>query len=74
VLEVDYQRERIGLSIKALQQPPAEGRQATGSAGRGPRPDRNAPPPQGGGGRPPVNPQKPATSVEDLMKKFNRPR
>jgi uncharacterized protein len=71
VLEVDYQRERIGLSIKALQQPPAEGRQATGSAGRGPRPDRNAPPPQGGGSRPPV---KPPTSVDDLMKKFNRPR
>ncbi|HEX7180208.1 MAG TPA: Tex family protein [Thermoanaerobaculia bacterium] len=32
VLEVDRQRERISLSIKALQQPPATGRPATGSA------------------------------------------
>ena len=31
VLEVDRQRERISLSIKALQQPPATGRPATGS-------------------------------------------
>jgi protein Tex len=77
VLEVDHQRERISLSIKALQQPPAEGRQATGSAGRGGRPDRSAP---GGGGqgiRPPAKPvpkpaPKPAASVEDLMRKFNR--
>jgi uncharacterized protein len=41
VLEVDYQRERIGLSIKALQQPPAVSpavaRQSTGSAARGAR-------------------------------------
>ena len=44
VLEVDHQRERISLSIKALQQPPAEGRQATGSAGRR-RPSRTATPP-----------------------------
>jgi uncharacterized protein len=75
VLEVDYQRERIGLSIKALQQPPAEGRPATGSAARGNRPDRNVP--QGGQGpRPPMKPQpqppKPSTTVDDLMKKFNR--
>jgi uncharacterized protein len=77
VLEVDYQRERISLSIKALQQPPVEGRHATGSAGRGGRPDRTAP---GGGGqgiRPPAKPvskpaPKPAASVEDLMRKFNR--
>jgi uncharacterized protein len=77
VLEVDHQRERISLSIKALQQPPAEGRQATGSAGRGGRPDRTGP---GGGGqgiRPPAKPvpkpaPKPAASVEDLMRKFNR--
>jgi protein Tex len=77
VLEVDHQRERISLSIKALQQPPAEGRQATGSAGRAGRPDRTAP---GGGGqgiRPPAKPvpkpaSKPAASVEDLMRKFNR--
>jgi protein Tex len=59
VLEVDYQRERISLSIKALQQPPVEGRHATGSAGRG--------------GRPPAKPApKPAATVEDLMRKFNR--
>ena len=57
VLEVDYQRERIGLSIKALQQPPAApARQAAGSAGR-----------------PPAKPPKPSVSVEDLMRKFNRP-
>jgi uncharacterized protein len=77
VLEVDHQRERISLSIKALQQPPVEGRHATGSAGRGGRPDRPAP---GGGGqgiRPQAKPvskpaPKPAASVEDLMRKFNR--
>jgi protein Tex len=73
VLEVDQQRERISLSIKALQQPPVEGRHATGSAGRTGRPDRTAP---GGGGqgiRPPAKPvPKPAASVEDLMRKFNR--
>ena len=73
VLEVDYQRERISLSIKALQQPPAEGRPATGSAGRSGRPDRNAQAPQGGN-RPPAKPSpKPQASLEDLMKKFNRP-
>lgn len=77
VLEVDHQRERISLSIKALQQPPAEGRQATGSAGRGGRPDRNAPAGKGMD-RPPVKPapkpaQKPTPTVEDLMRKFNRP-
>jgi protein Tex len=67
VLDVDYQRERISLSIKALQQPPVEGRPATGSAGRGK-----------GEGRPPVKPQpqppKQGASVEDLMRKFNRGR
>jgi uncharacterized protein len=64
VLEVDYQRERISLSIKALQQPPAEGRPATGS--RGGRP----------GGPPPAKPQPPKSgpTVEDLMRKFNRGR
>ena len=57
VLEVDYQRERISLSIKALQQPPAApARQASGSAGR-----------------PAAKPAKPSVSVEDLMRKFNRP-
>jgi protein Tex len=56
VLEVDYQRERISLSIKALQQPPAApARQASGSAGR-----------------PSVKPAKPSASVEDLMRRFNR--
>ncbi|HET7041595.1 MAG TPA: S1 RNA-binding domain-containing protein, partial [Gemmatimonadales bacterium] len=64
VLEVDYQRERISLSIKALQQPPAEGRHATGNAGR---------PAPKGGNRPPAKPSpKPAATMEDLMKKFNR--
>jgi protein Tex len=59
VLEVDYQRERIGLSIKALQQPPAApARQAAGSAGRG--------------SRLPVNPPKLGPTVEDLMRKFKR--
>ncbi|MFL6233927.1 MAG: Tex family protein [Thermoanaerobaculia bacterium] len=73
VLEIDYQRERISLSIKALQQPPAEGRHATGSAGRAGRPDRNTQASQGGN-RPPAKPQpKPQASLEDLMKKFNRP-
>jgi uncharacterized protein len=76
VLEVDHQRERISLSIKALQQPPAEGRPATGSAGRGGRPDRNVPAQaQKAGNRPPASkPQpKPQASLDDLMKKFNRP-
>jgi uncharacterized protein len=65
VLEVDYQRERISLSIKALQQPPAVSagapRQATGNAARGGRPPAKTPPPP-----------KPSSSVEDLMRKFNR--
>jgi protein Tex len=72
VMEIDVQRERIGLSIKALQQPPAEGRHATGSAGRSGRPTPNAP----GGNRPPAprpQPPKPQASMDDLMKKFNRP-
>jgi protein Tex len=81
VLEVDYQRERISLSIKALQQPPVEGRHATGSAGRGGRPDRPAPDGGSKGGRPPAKPApkptpqpaaKPAATLEDLMRKFNR--
>jgi uncharacterized protein len=61
VLEVDRERERIGLSIKALQTPPATGRQATGSAAKGGRP---APPPP--------KPKPAGPSVEDLMRKFNR--
>ncbi|MFL6195321.1 MAG: Tex family protein [Thermoanaerobaculia bacterium] len=73
VLEVDYQRERVGLSIKALQQPAAEGRHGMGSAGRGGRPDRNAQGPQGGN-RPPAKPApKPAPTLDDLVKKFKRP-
>jgi protein Tex len=72
VLEVDRERERISLSIKALQTPDANpGRPSAGSAsqGRGPRPDRPGP----GKGGPPPRPQKPpAPSVEDLMRKFNR--
>jgi uncharacterized protein len=77
VMEIDVQRERIGLSIKALQQPPAEGRHATGSAGRSGRPAPNAP---GGNHSPAPRPQpprpqppKPKASLDDLMKKFNRP-
>jgi uncharacterized protein len=77
VLEVDKQRERISLSIKALLPPPATSRPATGSAARGGRPDRDR---QGqGGGRPappqqqrPPKPKQEAT-LEDLMRKFNRP-
>jgi uncharacterized protein len=72
VMEIDVQRERIGLSIKALQQPPAEGRHATGSAGRSGRPTPNAP----GGNRPAAprpQPPKPQASLDDLMRKFNRP-
>ncbi|MES1242977.1 MAG: Tex family protein [Acidobacteriota bacterium] len=66
VLEVDYQRERISLSIKALQQPPVESpRHSTGNAARGGRPPAKTPPP------PPAQ-KKPAASVEDLMRKFNR--
>ena len=90
VMEVDYQRERIGLSIKVLQTPPAQqARQTAGSASRGARPDQRQ---QGKGGRPeaPASPSRPApapakpsgkmpppakqqpSSIEDLMRKFNR--
>ncbi len=80
VVEVDKQRERISLSIKALLTPPATGRPATGSA-KGGRPDRDR---QGqGGGRPSVPPSggrpapqqrspKQEPTIEDLMRKFNR--
>jgi len=65
VLEVDRERERIALSIKALQTPPANpGRQAAGSASKG-RPDRQ-------GGKPAPLPKPAGPSVEDLMRKFNR--
>jgi uncharacterized protein len=60
VLEVDYQRERISLSIKVLQQPPAQQpRQAAGSAAR---PDSRKVP----------APPKPGPTVDDLLRKFNR--
>jgi uncharacterized protein len=43
VLDVDHQRERISLSIKALQPPPAAPAwQAAGSAGRTPKPAKPA--------------------------------
>jgi protein Tex len=65
VLEVDKQRERIGLSMKALESPDVA------AAGRRPdRPDRRgtAPPP------PPRPAPKPAAAptLDDLMSKFNR--
>ncbi len=66
VLEVDKQRERISLSIKVLLPPPATSRPATGSTGRGGRPDRDRPNPQ------PPRPAKQGPTVEDLMRKFNR--
>ncbi len=87
VLEVDYQRERIGLSIKALQQPPAvspaAARQSTGNAVRGgSRPERPAAPPPArqpaarpaAKTPPPPPPPKQGgpASLEDLMRKFNR--
>jgi uncharacterized protein len=61
VIEIDRDRGRVSLSIKALQ-PPAQGRpgrQATGSPGR-----------PGPGPKPPAPPKGP--SVEDLLRKFNR--
>jgi uncharacterized protein len=63
VVEVDRDRGRIGLSIKALQPPVAgrPGRQATGSPGR------QAPAP-----KPPAAPPKKGPSMEDLVRKFNR--
>jgi uncharacterized protein len=86
VLEVDRQRERIGLSIKALLPPPTDtGRPAAGSAARGPgRQDRNDPGgrvprgPQGPGpNRPaprpaPAKPEPPKPTIDDLMRKFKR--
>jgi uncharacterized protein len=61
VIEVDHQRERISLSIKALLPPPVTGRPATGSAARGGRP--NVPPPR---------PAQKESTIEDLKRKFNR--
>jgi len=81
VIEVDHQRERISLSIKALLPPPVTGRPTAGNAARGGgRPDRqgggrpNVPPPSGPG-RPNPQPPRPAkqeATIEDLMRKFNR--
>jgi protein Tex len=62
VIEVDRDRGRISLSIKALQTPDARpGRQATGSPGR-----------PGPGAKPQAPPPKKGPSVEDLVRKFNR--
>lgn len=57
VMDVDYPRERIGLSIKALEPIPVAGggRQKSGSAGRTPPP-----------------PPKTGPTVEDLVSKFGR--
>jgi len=66
VIDIDRDRERIGLSIKALQVP----QEAS-------RPPRRRDAPSGGrpGGKRPAKrpPQQPAT-VDDLMKKFNQGR
>ena len=64
VIEVDRDRGRISLSIKALQTPEArQGRQASGSPGRpGPGPKPQAPRPE----------PKKGPSMDDLMRKFNR--
>jgi len=70
VIEVDRDRGRISLSIKALQPPAAgrPGRQATGSPGRpGPGPKPQAPMSPA-----PAAPPKKGPSVEDLLRKFNR--
>jgi uncharacterized protein len=62
VIEVDRDRGRISLSIKALQTPEArQGRQASGSPGRPPGPKPQAPPPP-----------KKGPSMDDLVRKFNR--
>jgi len=64
VIEVDRDRGRISLSIKALQTPEArQSRQASGSSGR---PGQGAKPQA-----PPPAPKK-GPSVDDLMRKFNR--
>ncbi len=64
VMEVDRERGRIGLSIKALSSEPASrDSRARGAGGTGSRPPRSP--------RPPKAPAKPAT-MEDLMRKFNR--
>lgn len=74
VLEVDRERERIGLSIKALETPPAVRPQRTGSPARPESRPGKAPAPSAA--RPPAPkpaPPKPAApSLDDLMKKFNR--
>jgi uncharacterized protein len=67
VLEVDKQRERIGLSIKALLAPPATGRPSTGSATRGGRPD------QQGGGRPEGGSSGPGRPQQNRPNQPNRP-
>jgi uncharacterized protein len=76
VLEVDPQRERISLSMKALQMPTGG---ATKTAKTPPPGKKNAPkkgsrPAGRGPGRPPRRPAAPAkpATLEDLMNKFNR--
>lgn len=61
VMEVDKPRGRFGLSIKALQPPPA--REARGATGSPVRARSAAPPPP---------PPKPAASFDELKKKFRR--
>ena len=70
VIDIDRERQRVGLSIKQLQQPPADGggrrpagRRAQGGGSR-----------KAGGGGGNRKPAKPATLADlaDLAKKFNR--
>ena len=66
VIDLDRERQRVGLSIKQLQQPSETTSRPRKSAGV----KKGRPPRSGGGGRR-QEPAKPAT-VEDLMRKFNR--
>ncbi len=83
VQSVDHERERISLSIKALQEPPAapapreatakprrEEHPARGAKPAAPKPaPRPAPPPSRPESRPPAPPRQPAT-LADLLAKF----
>ncbi len=79
VLEVDPQRDRISLSMKALQMPTGGATKAakTPPPGKKNAPKKGSRPAGRGPGRPPrrnmppAKPTKPAT-LEDLMNKFNR--
>ena len=72
VIEVDRQRGRISLSMKALQVGGAPGGAGKGDGGRpsGGRPSGGRPSGGQGNGRRPPPPKQP--TVDDLMKKFNR--